>query len=95
MPPILRTVAVRGDGIAELLDAVEAHQSEHGHGAAAPRLQVRARRWIVELAAGRLRDVLTASGGPLHVRLEALAGQVADRTIDPVTAAERLLEELG
>jgi hypothetical protein len=53
------------------------------------------RRWIVELAAGRLRDVLTAPGGPLHARIEELSASVVRRELDPVTAADRLLERLA
>jgi LAO/AO transport system kinase len=91
-PVLLRTVAVRGEGIAELIAAVDRH------GAAVERSTAlglaRARRWIVELAAGRLRDVLAAPGGPLRDRLEMLADQVVAREIDPITAAERLTDEL-
>ena len=46
------------------------------------------------LAAGRLRDVLNGPDGPLRRRLEDLAGAVVDRTIDPMTAAERLTDRL-
>ncbi len=91
--PVLRTVAVRGEGIEELLDAIDEHgrATVRSTGAAL----ARARRWVVELAAGRVRDVLVAPDGPLHDRLEELAADVAARRIDPVTAAERLTVELG
>ena len=92
-PVLLRTVAVRGEGIDALLDAVDRH------GAAVARSTSRgldrARRWIVELAAGRLRDVLAAPGGALRERLEVLAAQVVSRELDPMTAAERLTEGVG
>jgi len=91
VPPVLRTVAVRGEGIEELLDAVDAHgRSAASHGP--PEREVlRARRWIVELAAGRLRAMLTAPDEPLHGRLIELADAVVRRELDPVTAAERLM----
>lgn len=95
MPPILRTVAVRGEGVGALMDAVDAHGAAMDAADDGGRGRARAKRWIVELAAGRLRDVLTARGGPLETRLAALAGEVAVRAIDPMTAAERLTEELG
>jgi len=89
-PPVLRTVAVRGEGLDALLDAVD----EHGRTMAAQgpggREARRARRWIVELAAGRLRDVLAAPGGPLYERLVGLADAVVRRELDPVTASQRL-----
>ena len=95
MPPILRTVAVRGEGIDALCDAIDAHGAAHAAAGGAVRERARARRWIVELAAGRVRDVLVAPGGALHARLEQLADAVIDRSIDPVTAAEQLVEGLG
>lgn len=95
MPPILRTVAVRSEGIVELLDAIDRHGAAMAEATQDGRARARARRWIVELAAGRLRDVLVAPDGPLHGRLGELAAAVAAREIDPITAAERLTAELG
>jgi len=94
MPPLLRTVAVRGEGMSELLDAVDAHGAAVGRTGPSGREHARARRWIVELAAGRLRDVLAAPGGTLHDRLEHLAAEVVARTTDPITAAERFMAGL-
>jgi LAO/AO transport system kinase len=94
-PPLLRTVAVRGEGIGALLAAIEQHGEATSRSGLGERELARARRWIVELAAGQLRDVLSATGGPLHERLGALAREVVARTIDPVTAAKRLTEDLG
>jgi LAO/AO transport system kinase len=89
-PPVLRTVAVRGEGLEELLTAIEDHGRATSSRGPGERERLRARRWIVELAAGRLRDVLAAPGGPLYARLVALADAVVEREIDPFTASERL-----
>ncbi len=89
-PPVLRTVAVRGEGIEEVLDAAEAHRAASlasGGGAARERV----RRWIVELAAGRLRD-LGSSPGPLATRLETLVDDVLSGETDPASAAARLVD---
>jgi LAO/AO transport system kinase len=94
MPPILRTVAVRGEGMDVLCDAIGAHGAAHADAGGERRARARARRWIVELAAGRVRDVLTAPGGALDDRLEVLTGEVVARSLDPVSAAERLIEGL-
>jgi LAO/AO transport system kinase len=94
-PPVLRTVAVRGEGVEELLDAVDEHgrvMAAHDPGEREAR---RARRWIVELAAGRLRDVIAAPGGALYERLVGLADAVVRRELDPVTAALRLTASEG
>jgi LAO/AO transport system kinase len=89
-PPVLTTVAVRGDGIPAVVEAIEAHGRAAAAVDPAGRSVARARRWIVELAAGRLRDVLTAPGGPLDAQLSELAAAVAARTLDPMNAAEQL-----
>ena len=94
MPPILRTVAVRGEGMDVLCDAIGAHGAAHADAGGERSARARARRWIVELAAGRVRDVLTAPGGALDDRLEVLTGEVVARSLDPVSAAERLIEGL-
>ena len=93
-PLLLRTVAVRAEGIDELLEAIDLHGRAIAASGASGREHARARRWIVELAAGRLRDVLNGPDGPLRQRLEDLADAVVDRTIDPMTAAERLTDRL-
>ena len=94
-PLLLRTVAVRAEGIDELLEAIDLHGRAIAASGASGREHARARRWIVELAAGRLRDVLNGPDGPLRQRLEDLADAVVDRTIDPMTAAERLTDRLS
>jgi LAO/AO transport system kinase len=89
-PPVLATVAVRGEGVVEVVDAIDAHGQAVASAEPDARAVARARRWIVELAAGRLRDVLTVPGGPLDGRLSELAAAVAARRIDPMRAAEQL-----
>jgi LAO/AO transport system kinase len=75
--PILKLVAAQGDGIDELLDAIEAH-----HRSDTPeRRAARARAQIVSLAQTLLRH---------HPDLDRLADAVAEGRDDPYTAAERL-----
>ena len=95
MPVLLRTVAVRGEGIDTLLDAVDRHGAATAGADGHARAHARARRWVAELAAGRVRDELAAPGGPLAEQLDALAEEVVARRIDPVTAAERLTSGIG
>lgn len=81
-PPILVTTATTGDGVAALVDAIDAHRTT----ARAPEL---ARR----RASDQVRRVLASQvvrraerQAEWAVTIEA----VADRRLDPVTAAERL-----
>jgi LAO/AO transport system kinase len=88
-PSVLRTVAVRDEGMAELLAAIDDRAARSS--AAGDRGLRRARRWITELALGRLRRELAEPGGGLAGRLDGLVARVADGTLDPVTAADLLL----
>jgi len=77
MVPILKLVAAHGEGIGELVDAIEEH-----HRADNPeRRMARARSQILSLAQTLLRN---------HPELDRLAAEVAEGTHDPYTAAEQL-----
>jgi len=87
-PPILTTVAMTGEGIGELVTRLEAHWSWlNSTGELARRRQGRAREEITALAFAALRGRLAAD------RVDALARQVADGTLDPFQAAEELLSQ--
>ena len=75
--PILKLVAAQGEGIPELVEAIETH-----HRTDSPeRRKARARAQILSLAQTRLRS---------HSDLDRLAESVADGRSDPYTAAEQL-----
>ncbi len=75
--PILKIVATQGDGIAELVEAIEAHHRADSR----QRRTARARSQILSLAQTLLRN---------HPDLDRLAQSVADGSDDAYTAAERL-----
>jgi LAO/AO transport system kinase len=76
--PIVSLVAAKGEGLSELMEAIDAH-----HRADNPaRRLARARAQILSLAQTRLRT---------HPELDRLAESVAEGHDDPYTAAERLL----
>ena len=95
---ILRTIANRGlaagSGIAELAEAIDRHRDKawSGEGGAA-RARARAQAQIAELVRALLADraerALRAQGG-----LGALASSVAERTRDPWSVAEQLVDAL-
>ncbi|MFN8557819.1 MAG: methylmalonyl Co-A mutase-associated GTPase MeaB [Dehalococcoidia bacterium] len=92
LTPILRVVANRETGIGELVDALESHR-EHlrASGKLASEQEERARQQIVTAMQGEvLRRMLGAGDGAL----ERLVAEVAERRLDPHTAAERLLNAL-
>jgi LAO/AO transport system kinase len=75
--PILKLVAAQGDGIPELVEAIE----EHHRADSTQRRTARARAQILSLAQSRLRS---------HPELDRLAEMVADGRRDPYTAADGL-----
>jgi LAO/AO transport system kinase len=78
MAPILKLVAAKGDGIAELVEVIEEH-----HRKDTPERRIaRARAQILSLAQTQLRN---------HPDLDRLAKEVAEGGGDPYTAAEHLI----
>jgi GTPase len=85
-PPIVSTTATKGDGIGELTERLGQHWSWlNATGELKRRRQARAREELTALAFTALRGRLAAS------RLDELAAQVADGTLDPFGAADELL----
>ena len=85
-PPIMVTAAISGDGVAALVDAIEAHRSaaRSAGGRSQRRAGHQLQRALAELAIRR------AARDPAW---DATLQSVADRELDPFTAAERLLPE--
>ena len=90
-PPVVDTVASTGDGVGALWDAIGSHR-EHltSSGELGGRRRARISTELTEIVAALLRERARAHGAE---RLEQLAEQVADRTLDPWTAAEQLLPD--
>jgi LAO/AO transport system kinase len=92
-PPIVKTVASRGEGLTEVMAQVERHHAWlQASGQLAVRRTRRARDEIEAIALTALR----ARWGDVHGRseLDGLAARVAAGESDPYAAAETLLAEL-
>jgi LAO/AO transport system kinase len=91
-PPIVQTVASRGEGVGELLEAINAHREYlEAHGQLHVLRRDRARAEIEALAVAGFRSRLTSGGSAS--RLKGLAAQVAAGEVDPYTAAAALSGE--
>jgi LAO/AO transport system kinase len=94
-PTVLQASAADGKGVAEVLAALDGWRARPADERAARR-RARARKQLValvgELARARVEDALAGVGAA--DRLLTLVKAVAERTIDPWTAADRLLEVL-
>ena len=90
-PPILKTVAIRGEGVEAVVDALKEHL---GHLKESGQLELRNRERSEEEVKRIIQEALW---GRLLSRLkegewERMMLRIADRELDPYTAAEKLLE---
>ncbi|MBB5955326.1 LAO/AO transport system kinase [Saccharothrix tamanrassetensis] len=93
-PPVVKTVAAGGDGVADVVDAIDAHRAWlHDHGELDRRRARRAASEIEAIAVERLRSGFGGLRG--GAGLEALAERVVAGELDPYAAADRLVEGLG
>ena len=92
-PPILKTVASRNEGIAEVVQAIEDRlEWMRGNGVLTERRRSRARDEIEAIATTALRKRFAHLHG--DARLDVLAAKVADGGTDPYSAADELIAAL-
>ncbi|MEU3459659.1 methylmalonyl Co-A mutase-associated GTPase MeaB [Streptomyces sp. NPDC006733] len=92
-PPIVKTVAARGEGIDEVVEALEKHRAwMEEHDVLNARRRRRAANEVENIAVTALRERI----GDLHgdQRLDALAERIITGALDPYTAADELIESV-
>ncbi len=90
-PPVLKTIAVNGQGVEEVRDAIRAHRAYlEQEGRLEQRRRERRRTEALRALEARIREDILA-GARADGTLDALLGAVAGGELDPHTAAERLL----
>ncbi|MFE0698913.1 methylmalonyl Co-A mutase-associated GTPase MeaB [Streptomyces sp. NPDC058872] len=92
-PPIVKTVAARGEGVDEVVEALEKHRAwMEEHGVLAERRRARAAREVETIAVTALRERI----GDLHGdrRLDALAERIVAGDLDPYAASDELVMSL-
>ncbi|MDX6258906.1 MAG: GTPase [Kribbellaceae bacterium] len=93
VPPILKTVASRNEGVDEVVVAIEDRLTwMRGNGVLTERRRTRARDEIEAIAMTALRSRFAHLHG--DARLDVLAAKVADGGTDPYSAADELLDAL-
>jgi LAO/AO transport system kinase len=91
-PPIVKTVAIENQGIAELAVAIESYsQSQLGDRVSSERRRAIARWRIVELLRESLLARVLASDSSVAM-LNRLADEVATRRRDPYSAVEEIIQ---
>jgi LAO/AO transport system kinase len=90
--PILRTEAARGEGVAELVAAIDEHRARiEAEGTLAERRARNLRGEVLGIAAARMRRRLEATVAD-DPETAALLDRVVRRELDPASAAGELLE---
>jgi LAO/AO transport system kinase len=91
--PVVRTEAAKGEGIVELLEAIDAHGAHIAEaGTLAERRARNLRAEVLGIAAARMRRELEERAES-DSRWAELLDRVARREIDPATAARELVEQ--
>jgi len=94
-PPIVKTVAIAGEGVAELLRAVEAHRAHLSQSGERSRRDVaRARAAFVSVLRERLLEGALARLADEEGHLDVLAARIAAREADPYALADELASRL-
>ncbi|MEU5577232.1 methylmalonyl Co-A mutase-associated GTPase MeaB [Streptomyces huasconensis] len=89
-PPIVKTVAARGEGIDEVVEALEKHRAwMEERGVLAERRVARAAREVETIAVTALRERIGSVHGDR--RLSALAERIVAGELDPYAAADELV----
>ncbi|MGK5446773.1 methylmalonyl Co-A mutase-associated GTPase MeaB [Streptomyces radiopugnans] len=92
-PPIVKTVAARGEGVDEVVEALEKHRAwMEERGVLAERRRARAAREVETIAVTALRERIGDLRGDR--RLDALAERIVGGTLDPYAAADELVAGL-
>ncbi len=92
-PPIVKTVAARGEGIDEVVEALEKHRAwMDGHGELARRRRARAAAEIEAIALGTVKVRFAQVHG--SAALDAAAARVVAGGTDPYAAADELVATL-
>ncbi|WP_326693982.1 MULTISPECIES: methylmalonyl Co-A mutase-associated GTPase MeaB [unclassified Streptomyces] len=90
-PPIVKTVAARGEGIDEVVEALEKHRAwMEERGVLKDRRRTRAAHEVVTIAVTALRERIGDLRGDR--RLDALAERIVAGALDPYAAADALVE---
>ena len=94
-PPVVKTVATRGEGVGELAEAVEAHRRHlTATGERARREVARARAAFVTLLRDRLLEGALQRLSAEEGQLDEIAARIASRSADPYALADELAGRL-
>jgi LAO/AO transport system kinase len=94
-PDVLVTTAATGDGVPELLAALDRHRETGRQGRSSAARLARAESQVWAIVAERVRERLSGGSSSGATATGETMAAVADHELDPFAAADRLLERLA
>jgi len=91
-PPVLKTVALTGDGVPQLMETLEKHRNFLLKESQLERGMERAEAELLEAIKEKITDTILDEL-KVNRKFEELLKQILERKIDPASAAEKLLNE--
>ena len=91
-PPVIKTVALTGEGVNELLKAIEEHRKYLQTGPLEEKRRKRVEAELLEAISQRITETLIVELRK-NGKLEELVKKVMDRKADPYSVAEEILKE--
>jgi LAO/AO transport system kinase len=91
-PEVLITTAATGDGVPELLAAIDRHRQAGGVGSTSEARRARAQAQVWAILGDRLGEALRVPARAAET--DAVLDAVAEHRLDPYAAADRLLDPL-
>jgi LAO/AO transport system kinase len=93
-PPVLKTVALTGEGVSELLDKVEEHRKFLQSQPRSERELLKAEAELVDAIKDKVESSIVYSLKKRE-KFQELLKKIINREIDPASAAEELLRKMG
>jgi LAO/AO transport system kinase len=93
-PPVLKTVALTGEGVSELLDKVEEHRKFLQSQPRSERELLKAEAELVDAIKDKVESSIVYSLKKRE-KFQELLKKIVNREIDPASAAEELLRKMG
>ncbi|MDH7563955.1 MAG: methylmalonyl Co-A mutase-associated GTPase MeaB [Candidatus Bathyarchaeota archaeon] len=92
--PVLKTIALTGEGVAELVDKIGEHRQFLQSGGGTEREAMRIETELVEAVKDKVAEAVFF-GLRKREKFQELLKKIIDREIDPASAADELLRKMG
>lgn len=89
-PPVVKTIAIEGEGTSQLIEKIEEHKKYLGTGAFESKQREQVETELLEALRQRIEESILADLMQKH-ELETIVKRILTREIDPYSAAEKII----